>query len=269
MPGINDNEFNLVGGLTDDFLEDKLVSPLPSILAGSGELSLDADLSGEALTPEPSVEGEDEFTQIVLEKGNLLDKEVIVSSTPDNSDSDSLTNYRQDDEVTGLIDIDKDDPLINGGDVSSEGSLGEEPSESETEESDRVSDNLSESSESHNSNRETLSDARDKSLEAEPPTLETNDEAIALDNGGAVSEEESPSEKPSNSNTEEIEGSDNPSESSESDNSDRKTLADDLDEFSEAEPLALEPNDEAIALDHSGAVSKEESHSEKPSNINT
>ncbi|AFY82417.1 SBBP repeat-containing protein [Oscillatoria acuminata] len=251
MPGINDNEFNLVGGLTDDFLEDKLVSPLPSILAAGSELSLDADRLGEALTPEPFVEGEDEFPQMVLEKGNLLDKEVIVSSTPDNSDSDSLTNYRQDDEVTSLIDIDEDDPLINGGDVSSEGSLSEEPSESDTEESDRLSDNPSESSESDNSDRKTLAEDRDEFLEAEPPTLETDDEAIALDNGGAVSEEESHSEEPSNSNTEEIEGLDNPSESSESDKSDRKTLAEDRDESSEAEPLELETNDEAIALDNS------------------
>ncbi|MCT7997577.1 S8 family serine peptidase, partial [Laspinema olomoucense] len=83
-------------------------------------------------------------------------------------------------------------------------------------------------------------------------------EAIALDHSGAVSKEESHSEKPSNINTEEIEGSDNISESSESDNSEGGTLTDDRDEFSEAEPPALETDDEAIALDNSPQLISDE-----------
>ncbi|WP_254564661.1 SBBP repeat-containing protein [Oscillatoria sp. HE19RPO] len=190
MPGINDNEFNLVGGLTDGFPENQLVSPLPSSLAGGDELSLDADRPGEALTPEPFLESEDEFTQMVLDKGNILDKEVVISSLPENSDSDSLTNDRHDDEGTGLTDIDRDDPLINGGDVSSEESLSEEPSESDTEEIEG-SENPSESSESDNRDRETVSKDRDESSEAEPLALETDDEAIALDNSPQlISDEE-------------------------------------------------------------------------------
>jgi subtilisin-like proprotein convertase family protein len=189
MPGINDNEFNLVGSLTDDFPEDQLVSPLPSSLSGGGELSLDADRLGEALTPEPSVEGEDEFTQMVLGTSQFLDPEVSVSS-PVNSDPDSLTNDRQDEQVTGLTDIDEDDPLLNGGVVSEERSQSEEASDNNTEEIEE-SDNSSESSESDNSDRETVSGDRDESSEAEPFALETDDEAIALDNSPQlISDEE-------------------------------------------------------------------------------